>query len=298
VTTVPSQSVLGLPGFPVTLVRQANSSQVFLEQGGKLHWIFSAPVFHALGYHWSEVFAVKVLPLPLGLPITGASYPEFAPVVRGTLQWLASKNAPEAGAPAWIPPLPDARQADFISATASVSAQGWGVELHETRHPYGINYPSINASPHTHPFVGWGMNHMIPGQMGSAETAAGRLSLLESYSNLGPTHPPVTTAVSRRVNLGEGIMGQLYSNHTVLWHEGLWTMMVQGNSGAHDVAEAKPLVSYLHQNALPPYPGLIAVLQDTASADWLQGTSLYGIEGGQEPALSVLHMATSFQNVP
>ncbi len=298
IQAVPSPTAISPVGMAATLIRVKNNPRVYLEQGGKLHWIESAAVFHGLGYHWSEVFSVNAKPLPVGSPVVQDSYPQFAPVVRESLQWMSGRDAQGPGAPAWIPALPPGQKGDFISATASLAAQGWDVALHETRQPYGINTPSINASPYTRPFVSWGMNAMTAGQMHTAASLAGRLQLLESYSSLGPSHPALSTANSRAVALGSGITGTLYSNHTVLWHEGLWTVAVQGSTGAGDVAEAKPLVAYLSHAALPPDPGFVSVFQNTASVDWLQGTRLYSIDGGQQPALSALHMATSFEIVP
>ncbi len=218
----------------------------------------------------------------------GTSSP-YTAVVSQTLQWLQARTHQPLGAPTWIPSA-STPQGQYVSPTANLSAQGWAIFLHLTNHPYEVNNPAINQSPDTQNWVSWGLNVMTPSQL-----ATHRLGLLEAYSEMGPSHPPVTTGTPQPVPLGTGITGSLYGNGTVIWHEGDWTLMVQGTGGASDVAGAKTLVAYLHTASLPPYPGLVDVVQNTASVDWLTGSSLFSIMGGHEPALDVLHMAVSWR---
>lgn len=220
--------------------------------------------------------------------ITAGTSSPYTAVVTQALQWLQARTHQPLGAPTWIPRA----QGQYVSPTTNLSTQGWAIFLHLTNHPYEVNNPAINQSPDTQNWVSWGLNVMTPSQL-----ATNRLGLLEAYSQMGPTHPPVTTGAPQPVSLGTGITGSLYGNGTVIWHEGDWTLMVQGTGtkGASDVADAKTLVAYLHTASLPPYPGLVDVFQNTASVDWLTGQSLFSILGRHEPALDVLHMAVSWR---
>ena len=217
----------------------------------------------------------------------------YKPVVAHALHWLQARTHEPLGAPTWIPNI-SRTQTPYVSPTAQVSTHGWAILLHLTRHPYGVNNPAINQSPHTQNGVSWGLNVMTPGQL-----VTHRLTLLEAYSQIGPSHPPITTGTPHSVSLGTGITGSLYGNGTIVWHEGDWTLIVQGTgtNGTPDVAEAKTLVAYLHTASLPPDPGLVAVYQNTASVDWLNGRFLFSIVGGQKPAQDVLRMAVSWRPV-
>ena len=228
---------------------------------------------------------------PVSTTTTAAASSSYTAVVTQALQWLQARTHQPLGAPTWIPSASMA-SGQYISPTTNLSAQGWAILLHLTHHPYGVNNPAINQSPDTQIWVSWGLNVMTTGQL-----ATNRLGLLEAYSQMGPSHPPVTQGTPQPVSLGTGINGSLYGNGTVVWHEGDWTLIVQGTgtNGTSDVAEAKTLVAYLHTAYLPPYSGLVDVLQNTASVDWLQGSSLFSMMGGQEPALDVLHMAVSWR---
>ncbi len=218
----------------------------------------------------------------------------YKPVVAQALQWLQARTHEPLGAPTWIPNI-SRTQTPYVSPTAQVSTRGWAISLHLTRHPYGVNNPAINQSPDTQNGVSWGLNVMTPGQL-----ATHRLTLLEAYSQMGSSHPPITTGTPQAVSLGTGITGSLYGNGTIVWHEGDWTLIVQGTSAtktSSDVAEAKALVTYLHTASLPPDPGLVDVFQHTASVDWLAAHALFSIMGCQEPAHDVLHMAASWHPV-
>ena len=221
---------------------------------------------------------------------TAGTASPYTAVITQALQWLQARTHQPLGAPTWIPSA-SMVSGQYVSPTTNLSAQGWAIFLHLTNHPYGVNNPAINQSPDTQNWVSWGLNVMTPGQL-----ATNRLGLLEAYSQMGPSHPPVITGTSQPVSLGTGITGALYGNGTVVWHEGDWTLTVQGTgtNGASDVAEAKTLVAYLHTAFLPPYSGLVDVVHNTASVDWLEGSSLYSIMGAQEPAVDVLHMAVSW----
>ncbi len=220
---------------------------------------------------------------------TGTSSP-YTAVVTQALHWLQARTPQPLGAPRWIPRVSDAR-GQYVSPTTNVSAQGWAIFLHLTPRPYEVNNPAINQSPHTQNWVSWGLNVMTPSQLKTHQ-----LGLLEAYGQMGPSHPPATTGTAQSVSLGTGITGSLYGNGTVVWHEGDWTLMVQGTgtNGTPDITEAKTLVAYLHTAYLPPYPGFVDVYQNTASVDWLKGRLLFSIMGGHEPALDVLHMAASW----
>ncbi len=219
---------------------------------------------------------------------TSSSYPA---VVNQALQWLHARTSRALGAPTWIPGAAKVK-GQYLSPTTNVSQQGWAIFLHLTSRPYGVNNPAINQSPHTRNWVSWGLNVMTPSQLDTHQ-----LGLLEAYNPIGPNHPPVTTGTSHSISLGTGITGKLYENGTVIWHEGNWTLMVQGTDANRgpDVAQAKTLEAYLHTASLPPHPGLIDVYQNTASVDWLNGRFLFSIMGGREPAPDVLHMAVSWR---
>lgn len=209
-------------------------------------------------------------------------------VVAQALTWVHAHPAPALGAPTWLPSMPNTT-GRFLAATASASTQGWAVALHGTAHPYGVNNPAIAAAASTHPWVSFGTQ-----ALSASQRTTSPLSLLEAYSQMGPSHPAVTAGTPKPVALGEGITGTVYGNGTVLWHEGDWTMVVQGTSGSADVAAAKPLVAYLHTAYLPPHPGLVDVFQNTASVDWINGHTLVSIQGGPVPAVDVLHMAVTW----
>ena len=57
-----------------------------------------------------------------------------------------------------------------------------------------------------------------------------RLTLLEVYSQMGPSHPSVTSGTPHSVSLGTGIAGSLCGNGTIVWHEGKWTLIVQATA--------------------------------------------------------------------
>lgn len=216
---------------------------------------------------------------------SSTSFP-YNPVVTEALNWAKARTKMSLGAPTWLPSLPKTVGA-YLSATATATAGGWSVALHGTAKPYGINNPAIAQAASTHPWVSFSTQTLTTSQ----ETAS-PLSLLEAYSQMGPSHPTITTGTAHQVALGDGITGSWYSNGTLLWHEGDWTLVV---SGSHDLATAKPMVAYLHQAYLPPHPGLVAVFQNRASIDWLQGRHLLSIQGGPVPALDVLHMAVTWR---
>lgn len=173
------------------------------------------------------------------------------------------------------------------------STAGWAIFLHGTPRQYNVNNPTINQSSTTYPLVSFGREAMTR----IVHSATERLQTLEAYSQMGPNTPSPTTGAWHSVSLGTGISGSLYGNGTVAWHEGAWTLIVQGTgtNSKSDVAEATMLVAYLHTASLPPYPGLVDVVQNTASIDWIQGLSLFSMMGGHEPALDVLHMAVSWR---
>ncbi len=213
----------------------------------------------------------------------------YNPVVSQALTWTHAHTALALGAPTWLPGMPSSTGA-YLAATASATAAGWAVTLHGTAHPFGVNNPAIAAGASTHPWVSFGTQ-----ALSSSQRSTSPLSLLEAYSQMGPSHPAVTAGTPKQVALGEGITGTVYGNGTVRWHEGDWTMVVQGTSGAADVAAAKPLVAYLHTAYLPPHPGLVDVFQNTASVDWINGHNLVSIQGGPVPAIDVLHMAVTWR---
>ncbi len=151
-------------------------------------------------------------------------------VVAQALTWAHAHTTLALGAPTWLPGMPSSTGA-YLAATATASAHGWAVTLHGTAHPYGMNNPAIAASPSTHPWVSFGTQ-----ALSASQRTTSRLSLLEAYSQMGPSHPAVTAGTPKPAALGEGITGTVYGNGTVLWHEGDWTMVVQGTSGSADVA--------------------------------------------------------------
>lgn len=213
----------------------------------------------------------------------------YNPVVAQALTWTHAHTALALGAPTWLPGMPSSTGA-YLAATASATTTDWAVSLHGTAHPFGVNNPAIAAAASTHPWVSFGTQ-----ALSTSQRTTSPLSLLEAYSQMGPSHPAVTAGTPKPVALGDGITGTVYGNGTVLWHEGDWTMVVQGTSGSADVSAAKPLVAYLHTAYLPPHPGLVDVFQNTASVDWINGHTLVSIQGGPVPAVDVLHMAVTWR---
>lgn len=71
-------------GSPVKLFKLSTKPQVYLYQGGTLHWISSAQVFNAQGYQWDNVYDVAKLPAVIGSPVPQTSVlPREAVIMTG-----------------------------------------------------------------------------------------------------------------------------------------------------------------------------------------------------------------------
>ncbi|MCL5013494.1 MAG: hypothetical protein M1493_05830 [Firmicutes bacterium] len=71
-------------GSPVELLKLPTKPAIYLYQQGTLHWIPSARVFNALGYHWDNVYNVAKLPAVIGRPVSEpAALPQEAFLMSG-----------------------------------------------------------------------------------------------------------------------------------------------------------------------------------------------------------------------
>ena len=215
----------------------------------------------------------------------------FPPVVAQSLQdILATGTELPVGGPTFLPPEPPSRL--YLTGQTAVSPASWTVHVLTATAPYAVNNPAlVSTKAHTQTVASFGVGKLtqkVP-TVGSAAlpTYLWQASLTASglgKDALGPLLP--VGAISRPADLGLGIRGALLTTgsgvHSLVWHEGDWTLVVRNVSNQTALSIGRRVVTYLHKAYMPPYPGLVAIGMGVhgiyTRIDWVDGGYLYRID--------------------
>jgi hypothetical protein len=208
----------------------------------------------------------------------GAALADFPTPVRQALGWLRTRTTlPLAG-----PMTLDARVP--LSATASVQAHGYSVDLYACQPPEPLNDPSMTAS------CGAAVDDVGSfGVTAEPSAAAALASLPGMVSMAGASQPlaacpagsPTTVVDDQRIATCGSISGTSDPS-TASWTEGDWTIVTQlSGFGEPWTDQVQPLVQRVHQVVLPQYEGWIGVDEggdgEHTTVAWAEGDDVFSV---------------------
>ncbi|RIV23212.1 hypothetical protein D2Q93_07915 [Alicyclobacillaceae bacterium I2511] len=231
---------------------------------------------------------------------TGVFYFNAIPLVQGTPAVFSEVrvSAQQMGTdfPVWTPTwLPQS-----ITSTPQ-SQPAYSANLAAKSFTYTAD---IFATPRAYPINDSALNTPTPieiAQIGGQSFASAKAAEQQMMYGLQQTF--AQTLPSGTLSLGN-LSGVTYTTPTpaILWHEGKWTLVVQGPVPQVNRTEAQAIVRILNQVYLPPTNGLVFV-QNTTSVNntqsavtevsFIQGSDLYTVGTQTGQIYNALVMAAS-----
>lgn len=188
-----------------------------------------------------------------------------------------------------------------IGALAQAGQTQYNVTLQWTKQPLPLNSPALQAS------LNAGLAQLIGG-FGANQYKSDSAAVQQLYqSNPGDVAPayiePPAGSSQSLIHLGHGMVGTDYQqpdNSLIVWHEGKWTLQVEGTIPTA-ISVAKELVNYFNQKLLPETRGTLAVNitgdGNHTAAEWVFGSTLYEC-WDYRSALEAAKMAVSMRFYP
>lgn len=187
--------------------------------------------------------------------------------------------------------IPTPETSEYLAAVATASTNAYHVHLQLTESPMGLNNLNSENGANAglaHDFGGFGATrYASPSQA---------LASLEHGLSVAPDGESPNS-----VNLPTGLLAKSWSDGTIQWQEGDWTLQVTDGTTESDLEEAGRMVAYLHTHFLPPTRGIITVANagdgPHAVIGWQEGSVLYRVSD-YHSAIGAIAMAGAMREYP
>jgi len=169
--------------------------------------------------------------------------------------WLNKISGFRMPVPTWWPQTvsPDANSTPYLAVTTFGTKSQKAMQVFQTDSPYGLNDVHISQT-----------GNLIANVVGSQATS---VAAAEQLMNAGMDDLTGATGKSVALNTA-GSTAILYNTaaNDVVWHEGDWTLEVQGPDVKQNIQQAKQVGQALRDYSLPKYEGRVLIQNISTSS--------------------------------
>lgn len=256
-----------------------------------------------IGASYPGAVAQGLLDYATLIPMDGA----FSKVFTQAAASVAKRATLPLQVPTWIPqPVTVAApKLPYLAVSGADKSFTYSLDVRRTPRPYAYGSRAIETDANP-------VFAQIQG-VRFQDAAAAATRLRHHFDQILPALPAAPGAIA----LGRGLTGLAYGDrwHTIIWHEGLWTLVVRGPDGTQNLQNAHEIVRVLDHVRLPPTDGVVWVrhiaMQNAVTGSAIEidagyrlGRAVYtvgglytagSLGGGRRPIVRILRLTASMR---